>query len=203
MRVSLVGMSGSGKTYWSKKFEENGFVRFCCDDIIEKKLENELKPLGYSGIADVSKWMGQPYDTRYEEASQKYLTFERETMQEIFEVITALPFEQNVIIDTTGSVIYTGDVILSKLLEISRVIYLETSQSVQKEMYELYIRDPKPVIWGTSFNKKIGETDMEALARCYPQLLEYRSKKYAQHSHKTVVHGVHKNPNTTIQQLLA
>ena len=39
MKISIVGMSGSGKTYWSKKLESEGFKRFCCDDLIEEKLE--------------------------------------------------------------------------------------------------------------------------------------------------------------------
>ena len=66
-------MSGSGKSYWSKKLQAKGFKRFCCDDLIEKKLENELKKLGYSGIQDVAKWMGQPFDTQYLRSSKEYL----------------------------------------------------------------------------------------------------------------------------------
>lgn len=203
MRISLIGMSGVGKTYWSTRLAQYGFVRFCCDDIIEQKLENELKPLGYAGIADVSKWMGQPYDARYEATSRKYLQFEKEAMQEIFDATSSLPKDTNVVIDTTGSVIYTDDIILQQLKEVSRIIYLETSQSVQKKMYELYLQDPKPVIWGRSFSKKANESNIEALARCYPQLLVYRSQYYQKYAHKIIPYSAHHQKNLTADRLVS
>jgi len=43
MTISLVGMSGTGKTYWSKQLESKGFKRFCCDDLIGEKLGTVLK----------------------------------------------------------------------------------------------------------------------------------------------------------------
>ena len=71
MKLSIIGMSGSGKSYWSKKLqEEKGFKRFCCDDIIEQKLSHELKKFGYSGLHDVGKWMGQPFDPQYVKRSK-------------------------------------------------------------------------------------------------------------------------------------
>ncbi|MBD3202988.1 hypothetical protein GF327_01730, partial [Candidatus Woesearchaeota archaeon] len=67
MIISMIGMSNSGKTYWSKKLEKKyNFQRYTCDDIIRKKLKKILKKQGFSGIKDVSEWMGQPYEKRYE-----------------------------------------------------------------------------------------------------------------------------------------
>ena len=172
-------MSGSGKTYWSKQLANLGFKHICCDDLIEEKLKNELKGWGYSGINDIARWMGQPYDSQYKHTSKKYLNFEKQVMDEIFNSIEMNANKDNkIVIDTTGSIIYTGKNILKKLKKYTKVIYLHVSSEIIKELHDLYIFDPKPVIWGNLFNKDNSETDKEALARCYPQLLSYRTKEY-------------------------
>jgi len=33
-------------------------------------------------------------------------------------------------------------------------------------MFDLYLKDPKPVIWGNAFSKKNGETNKKAMRRC-------------------------------------
>ena len=190
MKISIVGMSGSGKTYWSKKLESEGFKRFCCDDLIEEKLEKELKHLGYSGIADVSKWMGQPFDRKYPTTSKKYLQFEEEVIEEILLGFEKSSDNKNIVIDTTGSVIYIGESALKKLTRFTKVIYFKTPDSIKKKMYRLYIQDPKPVVWGDAFNKKINETDFEALERCYPKLLAVRARKYGKIANVTLDHKV-------------
>ena len=70
MVITFIGMSSVGKSAWSTKLEElKGFRRYCCDDLIEKYLGPEFKALGYLGINDVSRWMGQPYDQRYKKTA--------------------------------------------------------------------------------------------------------------------------------------
>ena len=68
--------------------------------------------------------------------------------------------------------------ILQKLSKLTQIIYLDTPVTVQQEMYRLYLKDPKPVIWGKSFYKVNGESNIESLSRCYPKLLAFRSKRY-------------------------
>lgn len=182
MVLTLIGMSGTGKSYWSKKLEEKGFVRYCCDDLVEELLGSELKKLGYQGIQDVAKWMGQPYQPRYPQTSKRYLDLEKQVMQNICKTLKDTSKTSNIIIDTTGSVIYTGKEILEALSQLSTIIFLEVPQSIKDTMLKLYLEDPKPVIWGSSFKKKKGETDMQALARCYPLLLSYRTKLYKKYA---------------------
>lgn len=197
MIITLIGMSGSGKSYWSKKFSKEGFIKYCCDDLIEELLGKELKDLGYRGIADVAKWMGQPYDIQYKKTSRDYMKQESTVMENLLKKIASLSKKQNVIIDTTGSVIYVKKSILDKLKKHTRIVYLEVPQSVRDEMFKLYIKDPKPVIWGNIFKKKKGETDKNALARCYPLLLKSRAKKYEKLAHYTIPHKTHKSPDFT------
>ncbi len=171
-------MSGSGKSYWSKKLESKGFKRFCCDDLIEEELGRELTALGYSGIQDVAKWMGQPYERQYKKNSKRYLELESEVMQEILAYLEKATDNEDIIVDTTGSVIYMEEDILKRLAEESKLLYFHTPSFVRKHMYEEYMKNPKPVIWGKIFSKQKGENNMESLQRNYPKLLEFRVKKY-------------------------
>lgn len=60
-KITLVGMSNIGKSFWSKELErEIGYFRFSSDEWIEERLTSELQGIGYSGIKAVSEWMGQP-----------------------------------------------------------------------------------------------------------------------------------------------
>lgn len=198
MIISLIGMSNSGKTYWSKKLESAGFIRFSCDDYIEDKLSKELKKLGYSGISDVSKWMGQPYEKQYPQASKKYLNFEVESLNEIIRKLEKGNIGKDMVIDTTGSVIYTGDKIMKDLARLSTIIYLDTPPEVRQKMCQLYFQNPKPVIWGDSFKKVNGERDVETLKICYPNLLEYRSKKYKKYARATLDYFLLRKQDITV-----
>jgi shikimate kinase len=177
MKISLIGMSGIGKSHWSKKLQEQGFTRFCCDDLIEGKLETVLKELGYKGIHDVALWMGQPFEPQYAENSRKYLQYEQKMVDEVLSQIENM--NDNIVIDTTGSVIYLGEDTLTKLKRLTRVIYFAASEEAKTKMYHQYLRLPKPVIWGNQFIPLSGETDQHALERCYLNLLEDRSHRYA------------------------
>lgn len=202
MTITLIGMSNCGKSYWSRKLEEAGFIRFSCDDFIEKKLEKELKRLGFSGVNDVAKWMGQPYEERYSQTSKKYLAFESDSLEEIIYNLEHAYPDQNYVVDTTGSVIYTNDKIMEQLSKLTTIIYLETPLSVRQEMCELYFRNPKPVIWGESFKKFRGEENKVALKRCYPTFLDYRCKKYKKHTQITLDYFLLRSPGFTINNFL-
>lgn len=183
MKISLIGMSGNGKSYWSKKLENMGFKRFCCDDLIEERLVKELKISGLSGTQDVAKWLGQPFDKQYQNSSKLYLQLETEIMNKVIVILEKSAYGENIVIDTTGSVIYIKENIMKRLAKLTKIIYLDTPSSVIEKMYKLYLADPKPVIWGKSFKKNEKETDMEALARCYSNLLAFRTKAYKKHAH--------------------
>ena len=201
MKISLIGMSGSGKSYWSKKLQTKGFKRFCCDDLIEEKLRSELKASGYHGIQDVAKWMGQPFDKQYKGTSKRYLQYENEVMNEVIRLTQHSHSHENIVIDTTGSVIYAGNNILEKLIRFTKVIYLDTPDSVKNTMYQLYLQDPKPVIWGKFFKKGDNEY-VDALGTCYPKLLAYRSQKYEKLSSvKLDYHMIH-SPKFTVEMFM-
>ena len=75
-RIALVGMSGSGKTFWSRKLAAAGWKAVSCDDLIEKRLAPRLAAGGYAGIHGVAAWMGWPDSPTYAEREAEYLAEE-------------------------------------------------------------------------------------------------------------------------------
>lgn len=186
--LSLIGMSNIGKSYWSRKLGDVGFVHLDCDGLIEERLAPALKKLGYSGIEDVARWMGRPYDERFVTNQQKYLSFEKETLETIFDRIQNSG-NQNTVIDTTGSVVHTGKDTCARLRERSLVVYIEATDDMKEEMFAQYIKRPKPVVFGDVFVKQKNETAIEALERCYRKLLDARSALYTEYADVVIPYG--------------
>lgn len=180
LMLSLVGMSGMGKSYWSQQLTSIGFNAICCDDLIEQRLEN----LPAIGIAGVAEWMGQPYSKNYHEHQQEYLQHEAIVTQGILKSSVV----QNTIIDTTGSVIYIPASVIELLQNQSLIVYLESTLDHQALLFERYKQDPKPVVWGNMYSQEPHETPQAALERCYPKLLHWRSQHYAIIADVTLTH---------------
>ena len=180
--IILVGMSNVGKSYWREKLSALGFEPFWCDDKIEAKLGPFLKKNGYRGIEDVARWMGQPYESKSKKNCALYLAEEVTVMEE---AIRALKISNKpLVIDTTGSVIYIDEKILRELKRLGTIVMLDAPESLQKDLYQKYLTNPKPVIWGGNVFKPIAkENPKETLARCYPILLKNRNEKYRKLAH--------------------
>src|SRR5215831_4460252 len=108
MRLALVGMSGSGKTFWTKKLAEKGAPAVFCDDQIEQRLAPRLAPGGYSGINGVAAWMGWPDSATYAEREAEYLAEENHTLDEVLQKLEERG-EKAVALETTVSVSYAGN----------------------------------------------------------------------------------------------
>lgn len=199
--ISLIGMSGCGKTYWAQKLAQQGLQFFCCDDLIEEKLSPQLKKLGFKGIADVAKWMGQPYEKKYKKRAATYLSCEKEVMQEILDNIKQ-GLAKNTIIDTTGSFIYTGEKICRQLKNYTKMVYLPIPKHIKNQMLEQYFKDPKPIIWGKIFNQKNKENNKKALCRCYPKLLNFRRKLYQRYADINLNYDTLRKKNLTVKNFI-
>jgi shikimate kinase len=203
MFVAIIGMTGVGKTFWSKKLEKNGWYRFCCDDYIEQRLAQILVPLGYSGTADVAKWMGQPYESQHAQSSRQYLQLEEESIREVARLARdAQKNPCNFVVDTTGSIVYVASQLLDMFRSSFRIVYLAASEGFKDELLRRYIAHPKPVVWGDSYQPKPGEKPKDALARCYAHLLAYRSKRYAALAHVTIPHTQHQREDFDLLSFL-
>jgi hypothetical protein len=185
LRLALIGMSGAGKTFWSRCIAESGVPAISCDDRIEEKLASRLASGGYSGINGVAAWMGWPDSATYVERESQYLVEEISTLDEILNELERNP-RQSLVLDTTGSVIYTGNHLLHRLRKLMTVVYLAASDAEQELLIERYLSDPKPVLWRGAFQLRPGETPRETVARCYPHLVAARRQSYAALAHATL-----------------
>ena len=188
LSLTFIGMSNAGKSHWSGRLaHEAGFERVDIDTLIELELGAELERAGYNGgIQDVAKWMGQPYEPQSPANQLRYLDLEATMMERTIDRLADPSLDRNMVVDTTGSIVHTDPAIGTRLREHSTVIYLEATASMRQKMFEMYIAEPKPVIWGDVYTQAEGETRQQALARSYLELLEHRSKLYKDMAQVTV-----------------
>jgi shikimate kinase len=189
MRIALIGMAGSGKTYWSSRLEKRGFKRFCCDEMIAEKLEPELKKPDGS-VLSVAEWMGFPHESRYQERQEQYLFLESRVLGRIIDYLEGESEEQQkkVVVDTTGSVIYVEEQLLRRLSRSTTMVLLETPSPVREVLLEAYLRHPHPLVWKGKFSQHRGESFREALARSYTDLFVSRAALYRTYAHVTATY---------------
>jgi len=202
LRLALIGMSGAGKTFWSKKLAAHGCTAVSCDDRIEERLAPRLAQGGYTGINGVAAWMGWPDSPNYGEREAQYLADEIHVLDE---VLTSLERDRNrsLILDTTGSVVYAGNNLLYRLRKQMTVVYLAASDAERHLLIERYLSDPKPVLWRGAFVPKEGEAPRETVARCYPTLIEARRRSYEALAHATLQVSQLRDPSMNAEKLLS
>ena len=199
--ISFVGMSNVGKTHWARRLADIGFLHVNCDALIEEKLRREIPAFGEKGIRGVAGWMGQPHEDGFDERQKKYLEHEAGVVREIIRRLAdaAREKKENVVIDTTGSMVHAGDELCALLKERSLVVYIEAPAGTEQKMLELYLKEPKPVVWENFFTKKDGEHPDDALARSYLELLNFRTERYRQYADVVVPRPVLRLPACNAQ----
>jgi shikimate kinase len=196
LRIALVGMSGAGKSFWTRQIAASGVPAISCDDKIEEKLAPRLKAGGFAGINGVAAWMGWPDAPIYLEREAQYLAEEIAALDDILNELENDPLK-SLVLDTTGSVIYTGNHLLHRLRKLMTVVYLAASDQEQQLLVQRYLGDPKPVLWRGAFVARAGEVPRETVARCYPHLMASRRQSYAALAHVTLpVAGLRELPHS-------
>ena len=148
--------------------------------------------------------MGFPYEPRYRERESRYLDYEKQVVTEVLAYLEASQndLDLNVVVDTTGSVIYTGEEIINRLRQNTTMAYLSVPRELREPMLKAYVAEPRPVLWGDIFSKKENETNEQALARCYPRLLSQRERIYERHSDCRVDYYSRREENLEVQDFL-
>jgi shikimate kinase len=201
-RLALIGMSGAGKTFWTKQLAAAGWDAISCDERIEARLAARLADGGHSGINGVAAWMGWPDSANYAEREAQYLEAEIHTLQEALDGLSTAG-ERPLVLDTTGSVIYAGTNLLLQLRRRMTVVYLAASADEHQLLIERYLSDPKPVLWRGAFQPKQGEMPRETVARCYPTLMAARRQSYEAVAHVTLRVAELRDPLYTAEVFLA
>ena len=203
MRLTLIGMEGAGKSFWSERLAEHGFKRFCCDDLIEAELASALRqPNG--GTLSMGQWMGFPFEPDYASRETRYLDLEREVLTRILETLERRHGdpEEKIVVDTTGSVIYTGEPSLERLRNETTLVYLSVPPEVRDQLLEAYIAKPHPMLWRGSFHRASHETKEAALARCYARLVRERERLYERIAEVTIDYHLRRAKGFTVSDLL-
>ena len=202
VNLALIGMSGVGKSYWSKKMEEKGYRWYNCDKMIAEKLGLDLTGKDNSTL-NLAKWMGQPFSERYIEAEKLYLELEEAVVGHICDELEQYTeINKPVVVDTTGSLIYLQKKLLNRLRALTKMVYLRVPEEKHKQLFENFINDPKPVIWEGKFKPLKGETPQNTLRRCYKKLLSYRNERYSLIADYVLDFSFHNSPDRKVDELL-
>jgi shikimate kinase len=185
LRLALIGMSGTGKTFWSNQLAKYGCSAISCDEQIERRLGRRLAEGGYAGVGGVAAWMGWPDRPTYREREAEYLSAEIQVLDQVLTSLERDP-SRSLILDTTGSVIYAGNNLLYRLRKQMKVVYLAARDAEHQLLIERYLEDPKPVLWRRAYVSRNGETPRETVLRCYPALIESRRRSYEALAHVTL-----------------
>jgi len=185
LRLALIGMSGAGKSYWSSRIAAAGYPAISCDTQIESRLKPALESGGHSGINGVAAWMGWPHLPTYVDREAAYLSEEIAVLDEVLTGLEKNP-ERDLVLDTTGSVIYVGNHLLHRLRKQMLVVYLTASRDEQQLLIQRYLEDPKPVLWRGAFQARAGEAPQDTVARCYPTLIGARRQSYEALAHCSI-----------------
>ena len=201
MNLSLIGMSGSGKSTWSVKLAGAGFRRYCDDDRIARKLASELERPGEHPM-ELGEWMGFPDEDHYAVRESRYLDCEIAVMAEILQILENSEAQMDIVIDTTGSAIYTGEAMLQRLRRCSTIVHLSTPPEVQEKMLKAYLANQRPLLWQGLFKKDPEETRNHAMARCYRLLLKTRERLYRKYADVTLDYFIRNRPGFGLNAFL-
>ena len=202
MHLSFIGMSGVGKSYWAKQLALNGWLHLDCDDKIAQRLGEIIEVAEHEDpVHAVGRWMGSPNDDGYEAREARYLELEQTATIKAIDQLREHG-DQPVVIDTTGSVIYTGNVVRNKLKQSTRVVYFDVPDDVRQQMVELYLTEPKPVLWQGGYQPEDGEPDAHALERCYTKLLADRTERYRALADVVIDYHKVREPGFGLKQLV-
>ncbi|MGB0767245.1 MAG: shikimate kinase [Phycisphaeraceae bacterium] len=202
MHLSFIGMSGVGKSYWARQLAQAGWPHLDCDAMIAQRL-GEIVTTGENEdpVHAVGRWMGMPWDDGYETREAKYLELEQAVTASALDQL-ATPTDRPAVIDTTGSVVYTGQAMLDRLKRSTRVVYFAVPDAVRQQMVELYLSEPKPVLWQGGYEPGPDELEAHALERCYAELLQNRAERYRALADVSIDYHAVREPGFGIDALL-
>jgi len=192
LKIAFVGMSNIGKSYTAMRLATKyDFKLIEVDKLIWENL-------GHDNMEAFAAWQGHPYTEGYEARETQSISLEAEATR------TALKTERrNPMIDTTGSVIYTDKYVLETLTKDYYVVYIEAMDEHLERLKAQYFKQPKPLVWAGHYEKLDGLSETESIMKCYPKLLESRSKAYAALADVTLPSTMILNADIKVREIFA
>ena len=190
LKVAFIGMSNIGKSYTAMRLATKyDFSLIEVDKIIWENL-------GHDSMDAFAEWQGHPYTDGYNNRERQSISLETEATRKAL----STP-KRNPIIDTTGSVIYTGKDVLRTVNDDYYVVYIEAMEEHIERLKVQYFKQPKPLIWAGHYEKIDGKSETESILECYPKLLASRGRAYASHADVTLPSTMILNADVTIEDI--
>ncbi len=167
LRIAFIGMSNIGKSHLATML---GRIDGFCHFEVDKQIQNSL---GFGSMAEISDWLGFPWDKEYKRRASKYLQLEaRHSLN--------AKAQKSLILDTTGSVVHIDNNSIKTIKQNYLVIYLKAKKEDIAKLRNTYFQQPKPTIWGDYYKKYQGLSEPDSLLKSYPGLLAARDKLYSE-----------------------
>jgi adenylate kinase family enzyme len=164
--ITLMGMSGVGKTYLSNLLEKDGWLHYSCDlDIGTKYLADEIEQtlgeknrVSMDDLSQLSKYVGRLGSVdqggllfdEFKRRQQKYLKAECQSLRELKNVVRQAQKQDftHVINDSTGSLCeIDDDVLLDSIDENSLIVYIKANEEQEQKVLKRAQEYPKPLFF--------------------------------------------------------
>ena len=167
LSMAFIGMSNIGKSYLSKILAmDKNFTRIDVDFEIQKQL-------GFKTMQEIANWLGFPWQDNYDDRARQYLDLEAKISLKQY-----ANEKNNIVLDTTGSVVHLDSVAINNIKNRYLVIYLKARKDDLAILKKRYFTHPKPTIWGEYFQNSHNFDNKTRLMKDYPKLLMARERLY-------------------------
>ncbi len=160
--ITLLGMSGAGKTHISCQLEDWGWHNYSCDYVIgDKYLKDELSDIGLVTADDIgalSVYLGKLGDESlggfglelFKERQKAYYDAEIAALEDMGRVMDSV--DGDFIHDSTGSLCEVKDErLMQKIGEQTLFIYLKTDKQEEEVVLQRAREYPKPLFFPPEF----------------------------------------------------
>lgn len=198
--ISLIGMSGLGKTYLSTILADAGWCHYSCDVEIASMLDI---PVTAADLSPLSRYIGQLGDegqgglplTQFQQRQRQYYMAECQALSDLPAAILRARGDgkKHLVNDTSGSFCEIDDEeIIKTVARHSLIVYIKANKEEEREIVERAKQYPKPLYypsdklqgWVDEYmaegNKKsVEEITPKDFARwVFPKLFRTRLPKY-------------------------
>ena len=167
--------------------------------------ERLIKKLGIKvqSSFEMHAWVGFPDEESHAEHAALYFETEIEVMQEIIAYLEQADPSEQIVVDTSGSAIYTPESVMQTLGSLTKMVYLAVTPEMIDMMLAKYLQKPVAVLWNGHFQPKAEESRQETFSRCYPNLLSTRDRLYRKYAEQIVGPEVHRSQAIGTEEFLA